>query len=504
MKKIKMYSIKIICVIMSLVITISFAGCSAKKNGGKDLTTASSGDATADNEKDGTTASDGNITSTAEDKTETDGKDEKVSSDNTSKASGIKTLDGLLKELDKNTAKFSPDVRSYLRDLVKNAYNNYDNLADVLSENGLPDKCTFLLDKIINPLKRVDTIDIISNNDPDFYDLKSEYETSRWMEDKKKIIVFCDSYNEDHYPQILMEEIIHSGQGRLNKASLGYSEYCIFGEGEANSFSWPLTYGKIDSSGIEMFYDDESMNNSHYGYGTGYFTHALASKYYMYLLALTDYDTVNEFKNTLNSKVIADKISKLYGIDGAAFYGNMLEVMADSASSIYDKRTSQMVYCEKMFDTCMNKKINNISNAKEARDMLKLYRYMNIQYGYTYIAYDERNDIYADKTEEKVEISKTIENLYNKCKKYGVFSVSDDSKKNKKAFYAFVFPNRNEDEKIYFISCSNATVKLSGDYLTVSNNLGTYQTNINDLNSKTVDSKYNYLDKFTNLNDVKS
>ena len=35
------------------------------------------------------------------------------------------------------------------------------------------------------------------------------------------------------------------------------------------------------------------MNNANYGYGTGYFYCALATKYYMYLLTLTDYDTVN-------------------------------------------------------------------------------------------------------------------------------------------------------------------------------------------------------------------
>lgn len=515
MKKRKTYGVRIIGAVMSLVTAISFAGCSIKKNdskiaGSKDLTTDSYSDKIAgDNEKNDITVTDsaGNELTAADVKGRTDSEDKKSSSDNSSKinnASVTKSLDSILKELENNTAKFSPDVRSYLKDLVRNAYNNYDNLADVLCKSSLPDKCTFLEEKIINPLKRVDTIDIISSDNPDFYELKSKYHTSRWLEDEKKVIVFCDGFNEDEYPQILMEEIIHSGQEKLNTAKLGYSEYCIFAEGEANAYSWPLTFGKINNSALSTFYDDESMNNANYGYGTGHFTHALASKYYMYLLTLTDYDTVNKFKKILDSDVITDKISKLYGIDGAEFYNEMREVIVDSTSSIYDKRTPQMVYCEKVYNTCMNKKISNISNAKEAKEMLNLYRYMNIQYGYEYSCYDEELEKYIDKTNEKVDISKTIDNLYNKCKKYGVFSASDDSAKDKKAFYAFVSPERNSDEKIYFISCSNAAVKLDGDNLTVSNNLGTYQTNINDLSSKTIKSNYNYLDNFPNLNNVKS
>ena len=509
MDKRKKYGIRITSLVMSLITTISFAGCSVKKNdgkydGSKVITTNSYSDEVLDNNKKDdimTTDSNVNELTTDEAKAKIDSEAGKTLSNNTSTT---KSLDSILKELDDNTTKFSPEVRNYLNDLVKNAYNNYDNLADVLCECSLPDKCTFLEEKIIKPLKNVDSIDIVSNNDPDFYELKSKYKTSRWIESEKKIIVFCDFYSEDKYPQILMEEIIHSGQGKLNKVELGYSEYCIFAEGEANSFSWPLTFGKINNSGIDIFYDDESMNNTNFGYGTGHFAHALASKYYMYLLSLTDYDTVNNFKKTLDSSVITDKLSKMYGIDGAEFYNEMKDVIADSASSIYDKRTPQMVYCEKVYNACMNKKISNISSAKEAKEMLELYRYMNIQYGYEYSYYDENNDVYVNKTNEKIGNIETISNLYNKCKKYGVFSVSDDSVKDKEAFYAFVCPERNSDEIIYFISCKNAAIKLNGDNLIVSNDLGTYETNINNLTSKTINSNYNYLDNFTNLNNVKS
>lgn len=505
MKERKMYGIRIIAAFMSFVTVISFVGCSAKKSeGSKGLTTESN--ITGDNEKNGITATepDGNKPTATGAVNSKDGKSSSDNSSKTNNASATKSLDSILKELEKNTAKFSPDVRSYLKDLIKNAYNNYDNLADVLCKSSLPDKCTFLEEKIIDPLKRVDSIDIISSDNPNFYELKSEYETSRWIEEKKKIIVFCDGFNVDEYPQILMEEIIHSGQEKLNTAKLGYSEYCIFAEGEANAYAWPLTFGKINNSGIDIFYDDESMNNANYGYGTGYFYCALATKYYMYLLTLTDYDTVNKFKKTLDSDVITDELSKLYGINGAEFYTKMKEVIVDSVSSIYDKRTPQMVYCEKVYNTCMSKKISNIDNAKEAKEVLNLYRYMNIQYGYEYSFYDEKNDTYVDKTNEKTGNLRTIDNLYNKCKKYGVFSVSDNSAKDKKAFYAFVSPERNSDENIYFISCSNADIKLSGNNLTVINNLGTYQTNIDDLSSKTVKSYYNYLDNFPNLNNVKS
>ena len=505
MKKRKTYGIRIIGAAMALVTAISFAGCSAKKNdGSKGVTTKSN--ITGDSEKDDiitVTESDSNKPTASEAVNSKDGKSS-GNAGNANNAGTVKSLDSILKELEKNTAKFSPNVRSYLKDLVKNAYNNYDNLADVLCKSSLPDKCTFLEEKIINPLKRVNSIDIISSDNPNFYELKSEYGTSRWIEEEKKIIVFCDSYSEDKYPQILTEEIIHSGQEKLNTSKLGYAEYCIWGEGEANSFAWPLTFGKINNSGLEIFYDDESMNNSNYGYGTAYSVHALATKYYMYLLSLTDYDTVNKFMKTLKSDVITDKLSKLYGIDGAEFYNEMKDVIADAVSEIYDKRTPQMVYCEKVYNTCMNKKISNIGNAKEAKEVLNLYRYMNIQYGYEYSFYDEKNDIYVDKTNEKTGNLKTIDNLYNKCKRYGVFNVSDNSTKDKKAFHAFVSPERNSDENIYFISCSNAAVKLDGDNLTVSNNLGTYQTNINDLSSKTIKSNYNYLDNFSNLNNVKS
>ena len=152
----------------------------------------------------------------------------------------------------------------------------------------------------------------------------------------------------------------------------------------------------------------------------------------------------------------------------------------------------------------MNKKIENISNSKEAKEMFELYRYMNIQYGYEYSCYDEDNEIYINKTNEKIGNLETINNLYNKCKKYDAFSVSDNGTKDKEAFYAFVCPERNSDENIYFISCKDAIIKLEEDNLIVSNKLGTYKTNINNLSSKTVSSNYNYLDNFTNLNNVKS
>lgn len=510
MDKKKKYGIRITSLVMSLITTISFAGCSVKKNdskydGSKVQTTNSySDEIISDNEKDDIiiTDSNDNELTTSEAITKINNEITKVNSNNS--VTSTKSLDYILKELDSNTVQFSADVRNYLNDMIKNAYNNYDNLSNTLCQSKLPDKCTFLEEKIINPLKNVNSIDIITSSDPNFYELKSKYGTSRWIESEGKIIVFCDSYNEENYPQIIMEEIIHSGQEKLNTSNLGYSEYCIFAEGEANSYSWPLTFGKINNSGIDMFYDDESMNNTNYGYGTGYFTHALASKYYMYLLSLLDYDTVNEFKKTLDSSVITDKLSKLYGIDGKEFYDEMNEVIADSASSIYDKRTPQMVYCEKIYNKCINQKINSINSKDSAKDVLDLYRYMNIQYGYEYTCYDEESELYVDKTNDKINYLETINNLYNKCNKYGAFSVSDNMNKDKEAFYAYVCPERNDDEKIYFISCKNANVKLEGDNLIVSNNLGTYKTNINNLSSCTVKENYNYLNNFENLNNIKS
>ena len=517
MNKKKKYGIRITSLAMSLITTISFAGCSVKKKdnkyGGSEVITSNSYSNKEINNYDEdliiSTSNDMELTTT-EIKTEINNEVRKNTSNNTNSindtnnVSITKSLDSILEELNNNTARFSPDIRKYLNDLVKNAYNNYDDLKSTLCVSNLPDKYTFLEKKIINPIKNINSIDIISSNNPDFYELKSKYHTSRWLETEKKIIVFCDSYNEDEYPQILMEEIIHSGQEKLNTSKLGYAEYCIFAEGEANSYSWPLTFGKINNSAVDIFYDDESMNNTNYGYGTGHFTHALASKYYMYFLTLTDYDTVNEFNKTLDSSVIIDKLSKMYGVDGDKFYNSMKEVIVDSTSSIYDKRTPQMVYCEKIYNDCMNKKISNISNTKEAKEMIELYRYMNIQYGYEYSYYDEINDVYINKTNEKIGNLETINNLYNKCKEYNAFSICDNDVKDKQAFYAFVCPERNSNENIYFISCKNATIKLEEDNLIVSNDLGTYKTNINNLSSKTVNSNYNYLDNFTNLDDIKS
>ena len=196
MDKRKRYGIRITSLVMSLITTISFAGCSVKKNdskydGSKVLTTNSYSDEAIDNnEKDDIiiTDADGKELTTEEVKTRIDNEVRKTTSNNVNNTNNIdntsvtKSLDSILKELDDNTTKFSPEIRSYLTDLVKNAYNNYDNLANVLCESSLPDKCTFLEEKIINPLKNVNSIDIIANNDPDFYELKSKYHTSRWIE----------------------------------------------------------------------------------------------------------------------------------------------------------------------------------------------------------------------------------------------------------------------------------------------------------------------------------
>ena len=272
MDKRKKYGIRITSLAMSLITTISFAGCSIKENDAKYdrskiITTNSYSDVIEEeNEKDNVLVSQEDNKENSKEETTANVNNANVTVIvNNSTNNNIKSIDTLLNDLNKNTKQFSSDMQEYLKCLVVNAYNNYDELSNVLCQNGFPDKYTFLEEKIIEPLKNIETIDIISNDNPEFYELKSEYGTSRWIEEEKKIIVFCDSYNVDKYPQILMEEIIHSSQKKLNTTGMGYAEYCIFAEGEANSYCWPLTFGKINNSGVDIFYDDSSMNNTNYG-----------------------------------------------------------------------------------------------------------------------------------------------------------------------------------------------------------------------------------------------
>ena len=381
------------------------------------------------------------------------------------KVYGTISLEELKKNLDVNTNHLSDDIKDYLMNNITSMYNNGKKIEKILSVCDFPNIGYVINEKIIEPLKNIKEIEIIRETDNDYEEKKEKYNTSNYDTDNKMIHIFLDTGNEDEFFQILLEEIIHSSQKKLLSDEDNYSSYALFAEGEANFLSFILAYGKVDNDCCVMFYDDDTMNTASIAYGLGHNTHSLASKYYLYLMYLSNYMNVDIYKETLDSKLITDIISKKYNIDSEELYFNMNNVIVDSKSNILTKRTDMLIDVENMFLKCLSADIDKIDNKDDACKFMDFFRYVNIQFGYECIEYNSEKDEYYDKTDERISRKEIIDKLYNLNKKYKIINDSEDETTNKKAFYAILNSKKISDDRVHEISIFDYDIKLSGNNL---------------------------------------
>lgn len=397
---------------LATLITLSMAGCSLKRNDNKEKIITST-------------------TSISETITNISTSDEVLETLNQTTASSMDhEYNKLLKELEKNTKQFDSSVQTILKELVTTIYNNKDNVNEILDCFGFPDVETIINERIIKELKDIKFIYIKTSEDDEYYDDLEKFGGSHYSKKEKGIYVLCEPEEVLH---VLAEEIFHSGQ-TWEEACNEFNTYCLLGEGEANLYSWLLVDGCINPNEY-YFYEGKNDNIVNIGYGLGNGYYVLATKYYMYLNALLGYDTIEEFKNTLNSSMLTNKLNEMYGIDGERFYNNILEIIADG-SEYAGTKNDQFVKCENTFITCMNVMINGAKSNEEKQNILNKYKYLN-QFGYKNEVYDNDGNLIKDGTNDKLEGRK---DLLDK-----LFSISG-------------FSNRTQFDN--WIDCSNDNLTL--------------------------------------------
>lgn len=382
------------------------------------------------------------------------------------------TYDELLELLNENTKHLDSNIQKDLEEMLEIAYSNKDSIDQVLPLFGFSTTANILKDKIVEPLKEISFIDVTHSDDEDYYDKISKYGTSCYDEEENGIHIFCDEFNENNLLQILLEEIIHSGQHYdSKKQDLGLSYYYLFGEGEANLLSWMLTYGAINNSPAVFFYDDEDYCKTNVGYGLGNSTYSLCTKYYMYLNTLVGNDAIEEYKKDFNDDFLINKLDNL-GIDGEKFFTSMREVIISNAYNTDKEYTKTFVDIEKQFLGLMEKKVNNANTKEEVENLLETYRYLNIQFGYEFIDYT--NDGKAiDKTKTKLDKTNIKHSLFEKCKEHEVLSdlwvLPQD--KQEDIFNLIIDPARDRENPVYCLGILNSRISydLKTDTISVFN-----------------------------------
>ena len=329
----------------------------------------------------------------------------------------------LMANLDENTKRFDPDLQAYVKEVVSIAYQNAGELAAVLHSLGAPDKEILLNEKVVKSLGKIDRLRVIKDSDEDYSALHQKFTTSQYVEKENAIYVFITGWNREEQVQVVLEELVHAGQDNILHADIGFSEAEILMEGEANLYAWAMGFGNINNDAIDFMYFKNNDDDIFQMYGAGHHDHAVASKYYIYLMSLVGYPVMNYlYHNDADMKVVADRISQLYGIDGDHFLKLMEDVMVDLASDLHDCRTDMMLEIEKTYNECLMQKVSQLSSKEEVEAFLNLYRFINIQFGTRHCYHDPEKDTYTDVTAEDSYLSRAgLEfALFEKAKTFGV------------------------------------------------------------------------------------
>lgn len=375
----------------------------------------------------------------------------------------------LIANLNENTKRFDPELQAYVKEIVSIAYQNAGELSDVLRSVGVPDREVLLNEKVVKSLGKIDRLRIIHQEDDDYYPLYQKYTASRYVEEENAIYVFIVDWNSWEQVQIVLEELIHAGQDAIGGKSLSYSFFEILTEGEANLYAWPMGFGNINNDSLDFMYFKDNDDDLFQMYGAGYHDHAVASKYYVYLLSLVGYKTMNAlYYDGVDMKAVADKLTQLYKIDGEHFLSLMDDVMVDLASSIPDARTNMMLEVEKTYNKCLMQKVSKLSSKEEVEAFLNLYRFINLQFGTRHSYHDPEKDTYQDVTAEDSYLSRaSLESvLFEKAKSFGILEdlVSgwpEEETTQKQIFEMLVDSPRPKEDRLNFYSVEISASKIA-------------------------------------------
>ena len=405
----------------------------------------------------------------------------------------------LMENFNNSIEKYDSNLQEYLNKIFSIAYNNADELLSALSPLGFPSKEAFLNEKLVKPLAKLDFFRVVKEEDDDFDELRSKYQTSRYVKDENGIYVFVADWNQLEQVQVVLEEIIHAGQDYLIDSDIDAAIFEILTEGEANLYAWILAFGNINNDSLDFFYHKNNNVDLYQMYGAGHHDHSIASKYYSYLLSLTDYNTLNSLKkNNVNMAVVANKISRDNGIDGEKFIKDMSDVMVDAATDIHDGRTDIMLRVEKTYNECMLKKVSNLTTKQQAIDYIRMYRFLNLQLGTRHSVHYEETNEYKDETDKDPNLSRVaIENkLFELSEQYGILNdfvvgVPEDKETRNVIFKTLVDSPRPEYDGYNFYSPDIFASKIEYDQskktLTIENQNGSGC--VININTKKVDGK---------------
>ena len=392
----------------------------------------------------------------------------------------------LMANLNENVKRFDPDLQAYVKDIVSIAYQNAGELCSALQATGIPKKEILLNEKVVKSLGKIDRLLVVTEMEDDYSALREKYETSRYVQDENAIYVFITGWNRTEQVQILLEELVHAGQDYALDANIDFSATEILTEGEANLYAWAMGFGNINNDALDFMRFRKSEDDLFQLYGAGYHDHAAASKYYIYLLSLVGYNVMNYLKyNEADLKTVTDRITQLYGVDGERFLELMCLVIVDLATNIEDMRTDMMLEVEKIYNECLLQKVEKLSSKEEIEAFLKLYRFINIQFGTRHLVQDQETDTYTDETAKDASLSReNIDSaLFEKVSACGlledmVSGLPDDQTTQKQIFDMIVDSPRPEDygDNYYSIDISASRIRYApaDRSLTIENQNGSH------------------------------
>ena len=459
--------IRIVSFLLALLLVFTITGCTSQKDS----------DTPSESEPVTTTTAPQQTSTTREPVSTTENIDEKMRYDKVS-------YEELVANLNENTKRFDPDLQAYVKDIVSIAYQNAGELCSVLQSVGVPEKEILLNEKVIKSLGKIDLLRIFSEMDDDYSEFWNQYQTSRYVKEENAIYMFVTSWNQTEQVQILLEELVHAGQDYVLDSDVDYSVTEILTEGEANLYAWAMGFGNINNDALDFMRFRKNDNDLFQLYGAGHQDHAAASKYYIYLLSLVGYNAMNYLKyNDVDMKVITDKISQLYGVDGEHFFNLMVDVIVDLATGIEDGRTDMMLEIEKTYNECLLQIVETLSSKEEIEAFLKLYRFINIQFGTRHLVRDQETDNYTDVTAQDASLSREkIESaLFEKMEACGllktmVSGLPADQAMQKQIFDLIVDPPRPEEygDNYYSIDISASKISYAPErrLLTIQNQNG--------------------------------
>lgn len=397
------------------------------------------------------------------------------------------TYDEMLKNLDRNLSKFDASIGRYIKELVRLAYKNYGQLYEVFSLTGMPDGASLINEKIVKPISTLDHISLYREGDKGYDELYEQYRTCVFTEEypngnlERNIYLLINGMNAFQLSQIVLEELIHSGQTKIYGSNASSYMINLRTEGQANAYSCSLPTGLVDNQYLDCFYKDKDMDEYIVGYGLGFQKHSFLSKYNVQLLALFGFKGLEEM--TFDEETIAAKLNAMYGADGEKYIECILSVIdAFDNNELYSPESiSKEIEITNIFLDCLKQKAELIDNKEDAADFINMYKYLKAQYGDLYSVYQTETDEYYYKTDDLIRYKEIEDLLFEKNKEYGVYPQINSYENAREIFGALFYSCYDEIDCFMPISIKDAQIKYNPqtDTLKITKkDVASYQVNV--------------------------